>query len=63
VPPEEGRQQQPLSPFQVRQQARQDVHIKFKGLWRNEDVRTYRVAQEVLQGDHRWLEEGMVELE
>ncbi len=44
-------------------QARGRVHAKFKGLWRNEDVRTYRVAQKVLDGEHRWLEEGMVELE
>lgn len=44
-------------------QARGRVRGKFEGLWRNEDVRTYRVAQEVLQGEHRWLEEGMVDLE
>jgi len=43
-------------------QARGRVRAKFKGLWRNEDVPTYRVAQEVLDGKHRWLEEGMVKL-
>jgi alkylation response protein AidB-like acyl-CoA dehydrogenase len=41
-------------------QARGRVRAKFNGLWRNEDVPTYRVAQEVLDGKHRWLEEGMV---
>jgi hypothetical protein len=44
-------------------QARGRVQAKFRGLWRNEDVRTYRVAQEVLDGKHRWLEEGMAESE
>jgi hypothetical protein len=43
-------------------QARGRVRAKFKGLWRNEDVETYRVAQEVLKDEHRWLERGMVEL-
>ena len=41
-------------------QARGRVHAKFGGLWRNEDTHTYRVAQQVLKGDHRWLESGMV---
>ncbi len=44
-------------------QARGRIRTKFKGLWRNEDVETYRVAQQVLKGDHSWLEKGMVELE
>jgi hypothetical protein len=26
----------------------------------NEDVRTYAVAQQVLRGEHGWLETGMV---
>jgi len=43
-------------------QARGRVQSKFGGLWRNEDVETYRVAQEVLKNEHRWLEKGMVEL-
>jgi len=41
-------------------QARGRVKSKFAGLWRNEDVPTYRVAQEVLKGEHAWLEQGMV---
>src|SRR5712692_7395208 len=43
-------------------QARGRVQAKFKGLWRNEDTHTYRVAQEILKGDHVWLEKGMVNL-
>ncbi len=41
-------------------QARGRVRAKFKGLWRNEDTHTYRTAQEVLKGEHLWLEQGMV---
>src|SRR6266699_562596 len=37
-------------------QARARIATKFEGLWRNTDVPTYRVAQEVLAGEHRWLE-------
>jgi alkylation response protein AidB-like acyl-CoA dehydrogenase len=43
-------------------QARGRVRAKFRGLWRNEDVPTYKVAQEVLKDEHRWLEEGMVKI-
>jgi alkylation response protein AidB-like acyl-CoA dehydrogenase len=43
-------------------QARGRVRSKLAGLWRNEDVPTYRLAQEVLEGEHRWLERGLVEL-
>jgi hypothetical protein len=43
-------------------QARGRIKTKFHGLWRNEDGPTYRVAQEVLQGEHRWLERGLVDL-
>src|SRR3989475_3735988 len=42
-------------------QARRRIASKFRELWRNEDAPTYRVAQEVLGGEHRWLERGMVE--
>src|SRR5216117_3207310 len=44
-------------------QARGRIEAKFKRLWRNTDVEAYRVAQDVLRGEHRWLEAGMVELE
>jgi alkylation response protein AidB-like acyl-CoA dehydrogenase len=43
-------------------QARQRVKAKFGGLWRNEDVQTYKAAQDVLKGEHLWLEQGMVEV-
>ena len=43
-------------------QARGRVKAKFQGLWRNEDVPTYKVAQEVLKGEHLWLERGMVDV-
>ncbi|HEX9394905.1 MAG TPA: acyl-CoA dehydrogenase family protein [Gemmatimonadales bacterium] len=43
-------------------QARGRVQAKFGGLWRNEDVQTYTTAQQVLKGEHLWLEQGMVEV-
>src|SRR5213083_781395 len=43
-------------------QARARIATKFEGLWSNTDVPTYRVAQEVLAGEHRWLERDIVEL-
>ncbi len=43
-------------------QARGRVQGKFQGLWRNEDVPTYKVAQEVLNGEHLWLERGLVDV-
>jgi alkylation response protein AidB-like acyl-CoA dehydrogenase len=44
-------------------QARARINAKFRELWRNADTKAYRVAQEALAGEHRWLERGMVELE
>src|SRR5437667_364840 len=44
-------------------QARARVHVKFRELGHNADMRAYRVAQETLAGEHRWLERGMIELE
>src|SRR5436309_2288020 len=43
-------------------QARGRVEAKFRELSRNADTRAYRLAQQVLQHEHRWLERGMVEL-
>jgi len=43
-------------------QARGRVEAKFHELKHNADTRAYRLAQEVLQSEHRWLERGMVEL-
>jgi hypothetical protein len=39
------------------------VRAQFNGLRRNEDVPTYKLAQEILAGEHRWLEQGLVKLE
>ena len=44
------------------QQARGRINAKFAGLWRNEDAHTYRAAQDVLAGKHRWLEGGTVDV-
>jgi len=43
-------------------QARRRVRSRFNGLRRNEDVPTYKFAQEILAGEHRWLERDIVEL-
>jgi alkylation response protein AidB-like acyl-CoA dehydrogenase len=43
-------------------QARRRIGEKFAHLWSNDDARTYRAAQDVLAGEHLWLERGMVEL-
>ncbi|HWB39772.1 MAG TPA: acyl-CoA dehydrogenase family protein [Gemmatimonadales bacterium] len=41
-------------------QARRRVEDRFKAVFDNDDVPTYRVAQQVLRGEHGWLETGMV---
>jgi hypothetical protein len=43
-------------------QARRRVRSTFNGLRRNEDVPTFKFAQEILAGEHRWLERDIVEL-
>ena len=43
-------------------QARGRIDAKFRELRRNTDVQAYDLAQDVLKGEHRWLEEGMVDL-
>jgi alkylation response protein AidB-like acyl-CoA dehydrogenase len=40
--------------------ARRRVEDRFKGVFDNDDIETYRVAQQVLRGEHGWLEAGMV---
>jgi hypothetical protein len=40
--------------------ARRRVQAAFKALWSNDDVRKYRVAREILDSRHVWLEEGIV---
>lgn len=59
--PESGRRAVRLADVFCRQ-ARARVRNTFHAVWRNADVPTYRVAQEVLAGEHRWLEKGMVDL-
>jgi hypothetical protein len=40
--------------------ARRRVEERFAAVFDNDDVATYRVAQQVLGGQHGWLERGMV---
>src|SRR3954451_2249725 len=40
--------------------ARRRVQEKFAAVFENDDVRTYEVAQQVLKGEHSWMETGMV---
>ena len=42
-------------------QARRRVHDKFEDIFFNDDTQTYRVAQQVLAGEHAWLERGIVQ--
>ncbi len=41
-------------------QSRHRIKKLFRALWRNEDARTYRVAQEFLRDEHAWLEDGII---
>ncbi len=41
-------------------QSRRRVDASFRSLFRNDDVRTYQVAQEAMAGRFEWLEEGVV---
>jgi hypothetical protein len=43
-------------------EARRRVRDLFRALWRNDDVRAYRLGQEVLRGSYRWLEEAALGL-
>jgi alkylation response protein AidB-like acyl-CoA dehydrogenase len=40
--------------------ARKRIHALFRDVFRNNDVVTYRVAQEVLAGKHAWLDPDMM---
>ena len=40
--------------------SRRRVEDRFEAIFHNDDVETYRVAQQVLRGEHGWLEAGMV---
>lgn len=43
--------------------ARRKVNVLFSQVFRNDDVPTYRLAREVLRGEHEWLEDGIVKLD
>jgi alkylation response protein AidB-like acyl-CoA dehydrogenase len=43
--------------------ARRKVGQLFRALWSNDDVRKYKVALKVLEGQHAWLEDGILNLE
>jgi alkylation response protein AidB-like acyl-CoA dehydrogenase len=40
--------------------SRRRVEERFDAIFDNDDVETYRVAQQVVRGEHGWLETGMV---
>ncbi|HEX6351005.1 MAG TPA: acyl-CoA dehydrogenase family protein [Candidatus Dormibacteraeota bacterium] len=42
-------------------QSRRRIETLFDALWHNEDDRNYRTAQRMLEGEYRWLEDGIVE--
>ncbi len=44
-------------------QSRRRVDSLFRQVFSNDDVATYRFAQKVLAGEHRWLEEGLPQLD
>ncbi len=39
--------------------ARRRIDAHFAALWRNDDVRAYRLSQRILAGEYTWLEEGL----
>ena len=41
--------------------ARRRVEVLFRQLFRNDDTRNYRMALQVLDGTHAWLEEGILD--
>jgi len=41
-------------------QARLRIDHLFAALWRNEDTRNYKAAQQMLDGRYVWLEDGLV---
>jgi len=55
------------SPFEVAdlfcRRARLRIDASFRGLLRNADVRTYKVAQTAMAGAYPWLEEGVISFE
>ena len=44
-------------------QARRRVEDRFAAVFDNDDVAAYAVAQQVIRGEHAWLEQGMARVE
>ncbi len=44
-------------------QARRRIEDRFAAVFDNDDVAAYAVAQQVIQGQHAWLEQGMARVE
>jgi alkylation response protein AidB-like acyl-CoA dehydrogenase len=42
--------------------ARQRVHEQFRALGKNDDARTWKLAQSIVAGEHAWLEQGILDL-
>ena len=42
--------------------SRRTIKRLFYDLWHNDDVLKYKVAQRVLEGEHLWLEEGILQM-
>jgi hypothetical protein len=40
--------------------ARRRIADNFRAFWRNDDYQKYRVARQILEGRHRWLEKGVI---
>ena len=43
-------------------QARRRISASFRGIFRNDDVATYKIARRYLDGDFEWLERGVISL-
>ena len=43
-------------------QSRRRIEALFHQVFANDDVITYQLAQDVLNGEHRWIEEGLPQM-
>ena len=43
-------------------QSRRRIEVLFHQVFTNDDVITYQLAQDVLNGEHRWIEEGLPQM-
>jgi len=58
--PERADQARELADLFARQ-AHRRVDALFAGVWANDDDQSYKVAQQILEGRHTWLEEGVLD--